>query len=223
MPRIAVDVSDEIAGYWAQVADDASVPLETWLAVCGLWGAALGFPITRIVFRQPPAAHVLEGVAWEVGEFPHLTCPPRSEEGDAPMINKVILVGNLGRDPEMRSTTSGVPIAQLSLATNRRWKDSDGNRHEQTDWHRVVCFGRQAELAGQYLSRGRLIYVEGRNQTRSWEDRQTGETKYSTEIVADYFLMLDQREGGGGAWSAGDGASDSVESAPDPPDNDIPF
>ncbi len=99
------------------------------------------------------------------------------------MINKVILVGNLGRDPEIRSTVSGTPVATLSLATNRRWKDREGDRQEQTEWHRVVCFGRQAEVAAQYLSRGRQIYVEGRIQTRSWEDGQTGETKYSTEVV----------------------------------------
>ena len=83
--------------------------------------------------------------------------------------------------PEIRSTAAGMPVANLSIATNRKWKDRDGNPQEQTEWHRVVLFGRQAEVAGQYLTRGRQIYVEGRIQTRSWEDRQTGETKYSTE------------------------------------------
>ncbi len=114
------------------------------------------------------------------------------------MINKVILVGNLGRDPEIRSTASGMPVANLSIATNRRWKDRDGNNQEKTEWHRVVVFGRQAEVAGQYLSRGRQIYVEGRLQTNSWEDRQTGETKYRTEVVCEVFKMLGQRGGGGG-------------------------
>ncbi len=121
------------------------------------------------------------------------------------MINKVILVGNLGRDPEIRSTASGTPVANLSIATNRKWNDREGNLQEQTEWHRVVVFGRQAEVAGQYLSRGRQIYVEGRLQTRSWEDRQTGETKYSTEVVCEIFKMLGRRDGGGGGGYGGGG------------------
>ena len=151
------------------------------------------------------------------------------------MINKAILVGNLGRDPEIRSTTSGMPVANFSLATNRRWRDRDGNRQEQTEWHNIVCFGRQAEVAGQYLSRGRQIYVEGRIQTRSWEDRNTGETKYRTEIVCENFLMLGQRGdggGGGGGYQrdsygppAGGGGSQSPtdDLGPEPEDDDIPF
>lgn len=135
------------------------------------------------------------------------------------MINKVILVGNLGRDPEIRSTASGTPVANLSLATNRRWKDSGGNPQEQTEWHRIVCFGRQAEIAGQYLSRGRQLYVEGRLQTRSWEDRETGETRYSTEIVCESFQMLGRRTDGGAAPAA-PGAEDH---GPEPEDDDIPF
>ncbi len=136
------------------------------------------------------------------------------------MINKVILVGNLGRDPEIRSTASGVPVANLSLATNRRWKDRDGNRQEKTEWHRIVVFGRQAEVAGQYLTRGRQIYVEGRIQTRSWEDPQTGETRYATEIVCENFQML------GGRGSNGDARPEPVpadDMGPEPEDDDIPF
>ena len=121
------------------------------------------------------------------------------------MINKVILVGNLGRDPEVRSTTSGMPVANFSIATNRRWKDRDGNRQEQTEWHQVVCFGRQAEIAGQYLQRGRQIYVEGRLQTRSWDDQQSGEKRYRTEIVCENFQMLGQRGDGGGGYGGGGG------------------
>ena len=136
------------------------------------------------------------------------------------MVNKVILVGNLGRDPEIRSTTSGMPVANLSLATNRRWTDRDGNPQEHTEWHRVVVFGRQAEVAGQYLSRGRQLYVEGRLQTRSWEDRQTGETKYSTEVVADFFKMLGRRGDNGGPSPEPQGAPDH---GPEPEDDDIPF
>ncbi len=151
------------------------------------------------------------------------------------MINKAILLGNLGRDPEIRSTTSGRQVANFSLATNRRWTDRDGNRQEQTEWHNIVCFGRQAEIAGQYLTRGKQIFVEGRIQTNSWEDRQTGETKYRTEIICDYFQMLGQRgDSGGGYQGQSAGGSQSFGSGqaqpqpaqdpgPEPEDDDIPF
>ncbi len=222
MPAISVEVSQEIADYWHQLAGRVSLPVETWLGLCGSWGAALDLPITRIVLRQPPAAKVLDGVAWEVGVFPHLKCPHCSIEGDATVINKVILVGNLGRDPEIRSTASGIPVANLSLATNRRWKDREGDRQEQTEWHNVVCFGRQAEIAGQYLSRGRQIYVEGRIQTRSWEDRNTGETRYRTEIVCENFQMLGQREGTVEPPSATEPPLQG-DPGPEPASDDIPF
>ena len=110
------------------------------------------------------------------------------------MVNKVILVGNLGRDPEMRSTASGQPVANLSLATHRRWKDSDGKRQEATEWHDIVVFGPLATVAGQYLSRGRLIYVEGRLHTASWEDETSGETRYRSEVVCEIIQMLDPRD-----------------------------
>ena len=109
------------------------------------------------------------------------------------MVNKVILIGNLGQDPEVRSTQSGSVVTTFSLATSRRWNDADGHRQEQTEWHNVVCFNRIAEVAGQYLARGRQVYVEGRLQTRSWQDRQTGETRYRTEIVCENLQMLGQR------------------------------
>lgn len=114
------------------------------------------------------------------------------------MVNKVILVGNLGRDPEIRSTQSGQTVANFSLATSRRWRDQDGNRQEQTEWHNIVVWGRQAEVAGQYLTKGKQIYVEGRLQTRSWDDRQTGEKRYRTEVVCENFQMLGQRGDSGG-------------------------
>ncbi len=221
MPAISVHVSDELADYWTELARRVSLPVETWLGLCGCWGAALDLPITRLVLRQPPAANVLDGVAWEVGVFPFLTCPPRSHQGDHPMVNKVILVGNLGRDPEVRSTTSGMPVANMSLATRRRWKDKDGHPQEQTEWHNVVCFGRQAEIAGQYLSRGRQIYVEGRIQTRSWEDA-TGETRYRTEIVCDNLTMLGQRQSGVVPASVSK-VPDQAEPGPEPKDDDIPI
>ena len=112
------------------------------------------------------------------------------------MVNKVILIGNLGRDPEVRSTPSGQPVASFTLATNRRWRDKNGQKQEQTEWHSIVVWGKQAEIAGQYLTKGKQIYLEGRLQTRSWDDRQTGEKKYKTEIVCDNFQMLGSARGG---------------------------
>jgi single-strand DNA-binding protein len=125
------------------------------------------------------------------------------------MYNKVLLIGNLGRDPEVRTTTSGQPVASFSLATNRRWKDREGGRREETEWHNIVCWGRLAEIAGQYLNKGRQIFVEGRIQTRSWDDQQSGEKRYKTEIIADNFQMLggrgDSDSGGGSSYDYGGG------------------
>jgi single-strand DNA-binding protein len=111
------------------------------------------------------------------------------------MLNKVILIGNLGKDPEVRSLPSGQPVATWTMATSRRWRDKNGQKQEQTEWHQIVCFGKQAEIAGQYLQKGKQIYVEGRIQTRSWDDRNSGEKKYRTEIICDNFQMLGQRGG----------------------------
>ena len=108
------------------------------------------------------------------------------------MFNKVFLLGNLGRDPEVRPLTTGAVVANFSLATNRRFRNSDGLPMEQTEWHNIVCFGRQAEVAGEYLRRGRPVFIEGRVQTRSWEDRETGEKRYRTEVVCQNFQMLGQ-------------------------------
>lgn len=137
------------------------------------------------------------------------------------MLNKVMLIGNLGRDPEVRTTPSGQPVANFTLATNRRWTDREGNRQEQTEWHRIVCWGKQAEIAGQYLRKGKQIFVEGRLQTRSWEDRNSGEKRHTTEVVCDNFQMLGGR--------AADGFEGGPESGtrPEPEggiaDDDIPF
>lgn len=115
------------------------------------------------------------------------------------MINKVILVGRLGADPEMRYTTSGTAVATLSVATNRKWKDKDGNQQEETEWHRVVVWAQSAEFCGNYLSKGSMVYVEGRLQTRKWQD-QSGNDKYTTEIISNTIQNLTPRgsEGGGG-------------------------
>jgi single-strand DNA-binding protein len=134
------------------------------------------------------------------------------------MLNKVMLIGNLGRDPEVRTTASGTPVANFSLATSRRWTDRDGQRQEQTEWHNIVCWGRQAEIAGQYLTKGKQIFVEGRLQTRSWEDKNSGEKKYRTEIICENFQMLGRRGDSGGGSNYGDGDSDFG-----PSDDDIPF
>src|SRR5512144_2547816 len=113
-------------------------------------------------------------------------------------VNKVILIGNLGRDPETRYTTGGDAICNLNIATSEQWKDKSGEKQERTEWHRVVLFGRQAEIAGEYLKKGRSVYIEGRLQTRKYTDK-VGVEKYSTEIVADRMQLIGgAREGGSG-------------------------
>ncbi len=114
-------------------------------------------------------------------------------------VNKVILVGHLGADPEVRAIQSGSAVANISLATSNSWQDKQtGEWQERTEWHRVVFFGRQAEVAGQYLHKGSQIYVEGRIQTRKWQDKNTGQDRYSTEIVAREMQMLDSRSDSAG-------------------------
>ncbi len=113
-------------------------------------------------------------------------------------VNKVILLGNLGRDPETRYTTGGDAVTNLNIATSEQWKDKSGEKQERTEWHRVVLFGRQAEIAGEYLKKGRSVYIEGRLQTRKYTDKD-GVEKYSTEIVGDRMQLIGgAREGGGG-------------------------
>jgi single-strand DNA-binding protein len=111
-------------------------------------------------------------------------------------VNKVILVGNLGRDPETRYTTGGDAVTNIRVATTDTWKDKNGDKQEKTEWHTVVFFGRQAEIAGEYLKKGRQVYIEGRLQTRKWQDKE-GQDRYTTEIVADRMQMLGSREGSG--------------------------
>ncbi|MGA8033714.1 MAG: single-stranded DNA-binding protein [Casimicrobiaceae bacterium] len=113
-------------------------------------------------------------------------------------VNKVILLGNLGRDPETRYTTDGGAVTTLNIATSEQWKDKSGEKQERTEWHRVVLFGRTAEIAGEYLKKGRSVYIEGRLQTRKYTDKD-GVEKYSTEIVGDRMQLIGgAREGGGG-------------------------
>ena len=128
------------------------------------------------------------------------------------MVNKVILVGNLGRDPEIRHTQSSQPVANFTLATSERWTSKDGERQEKTEWHRIVVWGKLAEFCGQYLSKGRQVYIEGRLQTREWEDRE-GNKRKTTEIVADTVQFVGPRPSSGGGGDAGD-VSDPYEGAP---------
>ncbi|HVE88359.1 MAG TPA: single-stranded DNA-binding protein [Burkholderiaceae bacterium] len=114
-------------------------------------------------------------------------------------VNKVILIGNLGRDPETRYTADGAAVTNITIATSDRWKDkASGEMKEATEWHKIAFFGRLAEIAGEYLKKGRPVYVEGRLRTRKWQDKE-GQDRYTTEVIADNMQMLGSREGMGGA------------------------
>jgi len=130
-------------------------------------------------------------------------------------VNKVILVGNLGRDPEVRYTPDNAAITNISVATTDTWKDKSGEKQERTEWHRVAFFGKLAEIAGEYLKKGSQVYVEGRLQTRKWQDKE-GQERYTTEIVADRMQMLGSRGGmgGGGGGDAPPADMDDRPSAP---------
>jgi single-strand DNA-binding protein len=156
-------------------------------------------------------------------------------------VNKVILIGNLGKDPEIKYTPQGKPVAKFSLATNERYKDKEGNWQDRTEWHNIVLWERLAEIAGEYLKKGGKVYIEGRIRTDSWDDKQTGQKKYMTQIVGNDIVLLSGRgEGGAGEHGGGSrGATTSAggnnfdQSAPEPEhapagsspitDEDIPF
>lgn len=125
-------------------------------------------------------------------------------------LNKVLLYGNLTRDPELRALPSGMNVVNFSIATNRVFRDRDGKKQEQTDFHNVVVFGRQADTVSQYLKKGSSVFVEGRLQTRSWDDKQSGEKKYRTEIVADR-VQFGPRAGGAAAGGEGRGRKADAE------------
>jgi len=122
------------------------------------------------------------------------------------MLNKVMLIGNLGADPDVRFTQNGTAVANLRLATTEKWRGKDGQMQEQTEWHKVVTFGRLAEICRDYLSKGARIYIEGKLQTRKWQD-QNGNDRYTTEIVAREMKMLSPRNAGGGAPAGGSSGS----------------
>ncbi|MFN8007645.1 MAG: single-stranded DNA-binding protein [Terriglobia bacterium] len=140
-------------------------------------------------------------------------------------VNKVILVGRLGKDPELKYTQSGTPVARFTLATDENWKDQNGEKQQRTEWHNIVAWRKLAEICGQYLNKGKLVYVEGRLQTRSWEDKE-GNKRYTTEIQADNLVMLSartdearQERGAAAAASSNTGAGFEPEIT----DDDVPF
>jgi single-strand DNA-binding protein len=140
-------------------------------------------------------------------------------------VNKVILVGNLGRDPEVRYTKDGTAVANLNLATTETWNDGSGQRQERTEWHKVVAWGKLAEIAKEYLSKGKQVYIEGRLQTRSWEDKE-GVKRYTTEIKADQMVMLGGRGGDGTSRESGpppSEASDLGRESFQATEDDVPF
>ena len=140
-------------------------------------------------------------------------------------VNKVILIGNLGSDPEVRYTPGGSAVANFNIATNEVWNNKEGNREERTEWHKIVCWNRTAELCGEYLSKGRTVYIEGRIQTRDWEDKE-GNKRYTTEVVAQTVKFLGGRGEGAGkapAKKAASAGGSPEASEPIPVDDDIPF
>ena len=122
-------------------------------------------------------------------------------------VNKVILIGNLGKDPEVKYTPNGTAVAKFSLATNERYKDKEGNWQDRTEWHNITAWQRTAEIAGEYLKKGRTVYIEGRLRTDSWEDKNTKEKKYRTEIVVENLVLLGGGRGEGGEEGGGGGRS----------------
>jgi single-strand DNA-binding protein len=150
-------------------------------------------------------------------------------------VNKVILVGNLGKDPELKYTPSGTAVAKFSIATSSRYKDKSDQWQEQTEWHNVVAWARLAEIAGEYLKKGSKVYVEGRLQTRSWDDKNTNQKRYMTEVVVNDLVLLSGRgeAGDDGARSRGAAANSFDQRVPEPEhagaasgpitDEDIPF
>jgi len=137
-------------------------------------------------------------------------------------LNKALVIGNLTREPELKALPSGIKVCSFSVATNRVWKDKNGVKQESADYHNIVVFGRQAETAGQYLKKGQSVLVEGRMQTRSWDDA-SGQKKYRTEIIADR-VQFGPKAGGGGDFGGGSGSAGSASksAAAAPADKDVP-
>lgn len=145
-------------------------------------------------------------------------------------LNKVMLIGNLGKDPEVRFTASGQAVASFSIATSEKFKNRSGDMEERTEWHNIVLWGRLAEIAKEYLAKGRTVFIEGRLQTRKWQDRD-GKDRWSTEVVGDRMQLLGGRgDGGAGRQAAPRSGDEGFNNSPEPydnpsfnPDDDIPF
>jgi single-strand DNA-binding protein len=137
-------------------------------------------------------------------------------------VNKVILLGNLGRDPEVRFTQGGTPVANFTMATTDRWSDPSGEKKEKTEWHRIVVWGKQAEIAGEYLRKGRPVFVEGSLQTREWTDRE-GNKRYTTEVRAQRLQLLGRPDDRGPAPAGGSPPDEALEPSGGIADDDIPF
>jgi single-strand DNA-binding protein len=148
----------------------------------------------------------------------------------AKSVNKVILIGNLGKDPEVKYTPSGTAVAKFSIATNERYKDKGGEWQDRTEWHNIVAWQRLAEIVGEYVKKGSKLYIEGRLQTSSWDDKESGQKRYKTEVIANDLVLLSGRgEGDGSSRSRGASASAGMDQrVPEPDtaqitDEDIPF
>jgi single-strand DNA-binding protein len=154
----------------------------------------------------------------------------------AKSVNKVILLGNVGKDPDIRSTPNGVPVANFTLATSDRFQDAQGNWQDRTEWHTLVAFKRTAEIVRDYVKKGSKLYIEGKLQTRSWDDKETNVKKYRTEIIVNDLVLLSSREEGGGASRPATSGSSAASFDQRPPagvddiaqsaeisDDDIPF
>lgn len=148
-------------------------------------------------------------------------------------VNKVILVGRLGKDPEVKSTPSGTTVTKFSIATDEKFTDKSGEKQERTEWHNIVAWARLGEICGQYLRKGKLVYIEGSLRTDSWEDKETKQKKYRTEVIAQTMQMLDKAGdgdggGGGGGYAQsssrrGPDSSSQSNSGPEVEDDDVPF
>jgi single-strand DNA-binding protein len=170
----------------------------------------------------------------EIGQGNHHRINPQivPMENSMAGVNKAILIGNLGRDPELKYTQNGQPVANFTLATSENWTDKSGEKVERTEWHRVVAWGKTGELCAQYLAKGRSVYVEGRIQTREWEDKE-GQKRYTTEVVAQTVQFLGgprgdgggdgESQGAGGDHGGGGGPSGGDPGSGGPADDGIPF
>ena len=140
------------------------------------------------------------------------------------MINKVILVGRLGKDPEIRSTPNGNTVAKFTVATDERFTDKSGEKQERTEWHNITAWGKLAEICGQYLRKGKLVYIEGSIRTDSWDDKETGQKRYRTDIIANQMQMLDRKgDEGGGAYAGARASSGASAAGPGEEEEDVPF